>query len=537
MGIQYFEKGDDLDAMDRFMDVLTKGDPGERSMANDYINLLTRRMNVDDKGAFMRRPQESAPAVTSAPALNVPSPSVPAGTAVQAPPAPSRQAPSAMPAGPSKEVMRLEIEAKLRERVDDGLARLRKIHGVRLLVMSNGQPQALGIPSSLLFHSGIVFQRRAGTLLRALADVVFGLGGAQVEILPQGTADGDAKILDMRRTMGISAYLFSAGVAPPRVSVNLLNTQVDIPRPLLDFKGIIVLFQYDQPLRLAVDSAIGDEAGPPISLGIYPDTIRPAKGEGAVIEFSVQDSPSRLVSWRFQLLSPEPAGGSDLSVLQEVVGDSPVFHQIYWNGHRNYFGPMLPAGSYEAVLTATDGKNRQRTLHRWIHLLAAPPPARAARAKTRKKASRASGAPEAELPSKGSRASLIKERLRHRRISRRHRRARHKSLAGKHRPIAIAANGYELAFKPGSHQLTSAGGRLLARIARILGDHPKDGLLIKGFAQSSEANAAHLADARAKLLAGLLVNKYQIDPKKIQLSSSVTDEPGSRARVTFVKEP
>src|ERR1035437_2787663 len=43
--IHFYEQGDDIQAMDRFMEILTKGDPSERSMANEYINLITHRMN------------------------------------------------------------------------------------------------------------------------------------------------------------------------------------------------------------------------------------------------------------------------------------------------------------------------------------------------------------------------------------------------------------------------------------------------------------------------------------------------------------
>lgn len=47
--IMFYEKGDDMQAMDRFMDILVKGDPGERASANEYLNLITHRMNVGSK--------------------------------------------------------------------------------------------------------------------------------------------------------------------------------------------------------------------------------------------------------------------------------------------------------------------------------------------------------------------------------------------------------------------------------------------------------------------------------------------------------
>ena len=153
------------------------------------------------------------------------------------------------------------------------------------------------------------------------------------------------------------------------MKVNLLNTQVDIPTPLMDFKGVVVLFMYDQPMNLTVESALGEEGGPPLSLGCSRRASVRDQGEGAIIEFSVEDPPAGLVSWKFQLLQPSEGRGPDLAPLQDVVGGSPVFHQIFWNGRQNYFGTPLPAGRYECVLTAPDAKNRQRTLHRWIQLV------------------------------------------------------------------------------------------------------------------------------------------------------------------------
>ncbi|MCM2305465.1 MAG: hypothetical protein NDJ72_12225, partial [Elusimicrobia bacterium] len=46
IAVRFYEQGEDIQAMDRFMEILTKGDPSERSMANEYINLITHRMNT-----------------------------------------------------------------------------------------------------------------------------------------------------------------------------------------------------------------------------------------------------------------------------------------------------------------------------------------------------------------------------------------------------------------------------------------------------------------------------------------------------------
>ena len=409
MAVRLYEKGDDTSALDHFMEVLTRGDPAERNMANEYINLITKRMNTGEKDTAPLRPSSVRPAETVVEPAKPDAASAPAAPPASKGPAapdvviekgggervaaavplpgslrPAAPAPELSPAAKSyptapaveselpksnKALMKKEIRSKIRNMVEDSLKELKSFEDIRLLMREDGDPEAIGIPTPLLFQNGIAFQKDAQKILEALTRLTYGLGTAQVVILPEGTALGDAKVLDMRRTMGVSSYLYSAGVAPARVRINLLNSQVDLPKPMLEFKGVVILFVYNQPMTLVVESSLGEESGPPLSLGIFPGSVRPDRGEGSIIEFSVEDPPAGLVSWKFQLLQPAASDGKDLAPLQEVLGGSPVFHQIYWNGRQNYFGPPLPAGRYECVLTAIDAKNRQRTLHRWIQLV------------------------------------------------------------------------------------------------------------------------------------------------------------------------
>jgi outer membrane protein OmpA-like peptidoglycan-associated protein len=616
--IHFYEQGDDIQAMDRFMEILTKGDPSERSMANEYINLITHRMNSEGgAGGNPATPRAGvATAEPLAPAAlgeKLPASALPrkktsadggeivsgdagarrlsrADSIDDAESSARRSKGAASHAlrgdemSPSnKALMRKEIKARLHAAQERSLADLKAVDGVRVAMRENGDPEALGIPSPLLFQAGIAFQRDAGRLLDPLTKLVFALGSTQVLILPEGTALGDAKVLDMRRTMGISSSLYQAGVAPPRVRVNLLNTQVDIPKSLSDFKGVVIVFQYDLPMTLSVESAVGDELGPPISLGVFPPQIRPSRNQGAIIEFSVSDPPVGLVSWKFQLMQPSK-DGAELTPLQEVVGGGPVFHQIFWNGRQNYFGSSLPPGRYECQLTALDAKNRQRTLHRWIQVLAdegeaekllasGPEPSKAAAASAGAAAvekALAATAPSEDLPggsdkplvkgvkparSKAAveivpapRAALKSKHL----IVRRGIRAKKAAKADKGKaakvsvPKAADAAGspalaaspatapapappaekpghYQLAFNKNTHQMTAASEKALAKAATDLSSYPLETLQIVGHAAADENDAGTLADRRAKMVAGLLINRYQVEPKKIAVSSSAGD--------------
>ncbi|MFI5348487.1 MAG: OmpA family protein [Elusimicrobiota bacterium] len=599
--VRFYEQGDDVQAMDRFMEILTQGDPTERSMANEYINLITHRMNSN--GGAGGNPAAPRPgAVTAEPVPAAPGEKLTAPVISEGKDGPGRPSrldsidevdTSARKPKPAAErsprgeelsaangaLMRKEIKARLHAAQERSIADLKAIDGVRVAMRENGDPEAIGVPSPLLFQAGISFQRDASRLLDPLTKLVFALGSTQVLILPEGTGMGDAKVLDMRRTMGISSALYQAGVAPPRVRVNLLNTQVDIPKSFLDFKGVVVVFQYDQPMTLSIDSAVGDELGPPISLGVFPAQIRPSRNQGAIIEFSVSDPPAGLVSWKFQLLQPSK-DGSELSPLREAVGGGPVFHQIFWNGRQNYFGEPLAPGRYECVLTALDAKNRQRTLHKWIQVLAEEgdgekllasgaaldksggnpiviekAPAVAAPVEDLGASSKplvngvkpaaAKGVEIAAAPKAKSKPKVVRRGVRAKKASKGDKGKSAKTAepkpaadssaggdaASTAAPEAAAKAGhYALAFGKNTHQLTPDSEKSLAKAVSDLSSYPLETLQVVGHAASDETNADALAADRAKLVASLLVNRYQVDPKKIAMSSGA----GGAATVELV---
>jgi outer membrane protein OmpA-like peptidoglycan-associated protein len=601
--IMFYEKGDDMQAMDRFMDILVSGEPSERAASNEYLNLITHRMNSGAKdfqrpapaaatqvetvageparpasphaaepealsGAGARQP--APPVVNASPddarGAGAPAPAKDGGEVALAAPVhafapaaavrPAVRSDAALPPA-DRDLMKKEIRAKLRYLLETSLKELKAYDGIRVLMLENGDPQAVGIPSALLFSSGITFNKEAERLLDSLTRLVFSLGSTQAVILPEDAASGDSKVQDMRRSMGISASLFSSGIAIPRVRINLLSSQVDIPKPLQDFKGIIIIFVYDRPLELVVDSSLGEETGPPISLGVYPQAFRPEENEGAVIEFSISDPPAGLVSWKFQLL--QPASGDARSVpLQEVAGGGPVFHQIYWNGRQNYFGSILPAGRYECVLSATDAKNRTRTLHRWIQLAGAAAPAAAPAP-----VEQAAAAKPAPKPAAGSSAAPLKEdkartqavqvqaQPRTAQVRKPPKRARPgKPVGAKAKPrgrtkpaakeagagpaatpdVALPAGQapalpglFVVAFKAGTHQMTPEGEKTMARLEAAVGGEPKKDIELHGFAGSAEPDAARLAERRARMIAGLLVNKDEVEPKRIHVRPEVSE--------------
>ena len=545
LAIECYEEGDDTRAMDWFFEVLAKGAPSERAMANEYLNQLVYRMASTSPTTVLKpappspvepveKPAPPVPAAAPAPAA--PPVSIPVVHAPAAAPAPAAT-PVAIPAvpvpvpapapvtvvqpkaaplpPPDKELVIKESQAKRHLMQEAGLQKLQACEGLRIVKNESGELRAIGIPSALLFSSGISFRKEAGEILDALTSLLYSLGRTQVFILPEGAVVADAKILDMRRVMGINAYFLQAGLAAPRVRVNLLSNQVDVPKPLQDFQGVILVFIYDRPMRLAMENFLSDvPGGPPITLGAYPSAFRPDKNESILIEFSVSEPFCGLMSWRFQL-RPPASGVAEPIPLQEVIGGGPVFHQIYWNGRSNYFGAVLPAGRYECVLSATDAKNRTKTLHRWIELL---------------------GRPQA-FPVGTKPGTLIKESKppvkvkiapkKAKKPAKRKGLHRTKTKAAKKAPVATA-QAYTIAFQANSHQMTPDGKQMLAKAVGTLPSHAEENLVLMGYAHSSEPDAGALSQRRAQMVAGLLINKYQVEPKRVHIQSAVSEDPGDR---------
>ena len=93
----------------------------------------------------------------------------------------------------------------------------------------------------------------------------------------------------------------------------------------------------------------------------------------------------------------------------------------------------------------------------------------------------------------------------------------------------------DLDFAKNTYQLSAEAERKLAQVHETLVYYPMEDLKIVGYAESSETDAAGLAERRAKMVAGLLVNKYQVEPKKIQVTSEVSTAGLHKVEIDFTK--
>jgi outer membrane protein OmpA-like peptidoglycan-associated protein len=593
LAVDLYERGDDLEAMDRFMEVLMRGNPNERPMANDYLNLISQRMAIGTRlpEQSIRRPgattierEDAKPRVRQEEPAR-PRRRDPSKLIQEYPPAPAPKRADPMPRRPrgdyepkrrklsreDRRLMKKEIDGKIRARSRSLLGALRRWEDITVRMANSRLPRAIGIPPSLLYESDLRFKKDSGKILDLLSELVFSLGATQVVILPEGAILGEAKIMDMRRTMGISSHLLKAGIAPARLRVNLLSTQVDVPQDLTNYKGVLLVFVYNQPLTLSTENEVGAEAGPPLSLGISPESLDPREGDGVIIEFSVMEPPAGLMSWRFQLRGATEEGG-DFAPLQEVKGSAPVFHQIYWNGRRRYFGENFPPGRYEAVLSATDMKNRTRKLRSWIKVTGAESVAAAATA-TASVANDASAAPPPDaLPGAEKASSRVvkkrrgrtvkkrpsrKDRAKKRRSRRSRRSTPKKKVAkktiqapAKSAPPAEAPGGgeapaadggsragavnYQVLFDKNTANVTPEGDNILQRVADTMHYYPLDNINLVGYSYTGESDPEKLAVRRAQLVSKLLVERHQMKRERIQVDTKTVDYETAKVEIYIV---
>jgi len=552
--VRLYEEGKDDDGLDLFMDVLVQGDPSQKALANDYLNRITKRMSEGEQ----RVPASLAPGVSAPRALRGPAsltekPQRNQGDSARPAGVPLGAAgPGGRPDQRRSEMVRSEIDNKL------AMIRRRLLDGLRaqpdLRVAQPGDlPEGVAVPTSMMFEADIRFRPGSERLLASLAALAYTIGDASVVVLPEGYRNNESKVLDMRRAMALRSYLTARGLSPARVRASLIGNEVTLPARLSEVAGPTMVFQYGKPIKLVAEGPIEPEAGPPISLGVWPDSLRVGKTEGILIEFSVLDQANGVASWRFEMLMPTIEGGEESSVLQEVVGDSPVLHQVFWNGRRNYFGDPLPYGRYQASLKARSLRGKETVLRQEIMVEregAAPAPVRPpAPPPASKPAAQLAKGPR---PSPKTPARKVSRRLRDSKLPidvalapaegfRPARRAEPEpeeeprpklQPPAKEKEAVLAKGGvvnFEIYFDKDSMEIGNE--KVLQQVPANLRHYPLASLNLVGYAFAGERDPASLAEKRVQVVADLLVQKYRVERSKIQTQTQVAEDENTNVQI------
>ncbi len=572
--IRLYHEEQDTEAMDRFMDILVKGTPSEKALANEYITKITLRMNTGVNTTKDRGAEPTTLTEVSQPK--------PAGqsSAPRSQPAAHAEAQDAEDAERAqlddnqaqKERVGEKISSKIALMRRDLLLELGKADPVKLY-MGDGMPKAITLDPNFFFASEATFRAGTDKLLSSLAGLIFTLGKTNCLILPEGSAEGDVKIKSIRRALALNSYLESRGISKSRLEVNLTGSDVRFPKELTSISGIIILFDYDKQPRLK-DLEDMQTKGPKVSLGIYPTAIAVNNNEGAIVEFAAFESPIGQPSWKFQVFEIQK-DGSRLQ-LQEISGSGPQYNQSFWNGRKKFFGAAYPSGKYMFMVTAADSEGRETSLSRL--LLIKPTPAEEKALQNRTAAQKAaaketvtsSGVKTRSVSRTGTgvkAGKMLKAKGATAKAKNLKGAAKAKALKGagagkaakktahgaKKQPAAAEADSsaaagqdsgenapaeqssgqvsYKIYFKENTTILTDNSEKKLGQVAETLGYYPQSNIQLTGYAYSGEANAEAMAENRVNYVSARLAEKYKIDKARMEVQSKVSETPKSTVEI------
>ena len=550
--IRLYHEGQDNEAMDRFMDILVKGTPSEKSLANEYISKITMRMNT---GVQTFKDQDSEGVIIKEVKGNT-----------QVPQRPQSANPDQTP--PEEEAA--TQQERVADKINEKIAEMRRAVLLELsgsnamkIYMGDPLPRAVTINPQYFFANETVFKANASAALSNLAGLIFTLGKANVLILPEGTVEGDVKIKSIRQAIAFNSYLVSRGISQSRIDVNLTGSEIKFPKEMTSINGMIILFDYAKEPKLK-DSDDIQSKGPKVSLGVYPTAISIQKNEGALVEFSAFESPIGKPSWKFEIFSVQP--DNSIVSLQKMDGYGPQYNQSYWNGRKNFFGAPYPSGKYMFSVTATDVEGRETNLRRLLIIKPSPEEEKdllARRLAAKPAASMgdsASGQVKAvsgktllskkgktALKAKAKLAPLTKKKTVKATVSKKDSAAVSEESSPKDSSAGQQDGGvqesqsefsgqvsYKIYFREETAIVTPNSEKKLAQVAETMGYYPIAKVKLIGYAYSGEPNSEAMAQNRVNYVSTRLAGKYKIEKDRMDISTQLSDTPKSIVEIKML---
>ncbi|MBI4655418.1 MAG: OmpA family protein [Elusimicrobia bacterium] len=550
--IQLYNEGEDNDAMNRFMDILVKGSPAEKALANEYINKITLRMNTG-----LIPVKDAADAV---PIQAVKQETRKSGADIYEEAAKPQYEPETRD---KKELAAEKITAGIKEIRRNLLLELQKYNGIKIFVPTGeDMPNAVSINSDYIFAiepgKETVFRTGAGKMLSGLSGLIFTLGNASCLIIPEGSVGGDIKIADIRRAIALSSYLTGRGISNARIDVHLMGSDLRLPKELTVVGGIILLFDYKKELRLTQTEDTRAK-GPKVSLGVFPTAISVYNNEGAIIEFSVFESPDKEPpTWRFQIFNLQP--DNTLLLIQEINGNGHQYHQSFWNGRKDFFGAAYENGKYLFSITASDVRGNESSMRKMLLLKSQ------SGQETETSSKEKAGAPkkkeigkvlsgktekEASPAEKGTRKSVKLAPSKSGALKTAKKTPVSKPSApvsskpeptqDETAPVSDADQTefsgqviYKIYFRDGSSSITPNSERKLSQVADNMNLYPMAKVKLTGYAYSGEPNSETVAQNRANFVAGVLSNKYGITKQRIEIHTRISETPKSIVEIKML---
>ncbi|MFA5162274.1 MAG: hypothetical protein WC421_08510 [Elusimicrobiales bacterium] len=534
--MKMYRNGDYQKAMDLFMDVLVNGSPSERAIANEYVNKISQKLEVDNwetDNVYTEdeEEQETADGQAAEPSLKKELSKM-GGVVIsgvksvyyrlktgkpapEQPPARVEAAAATAASGPAGERAR-QVDQKISAMRGFISGILSKTKGVRVF-MDGDRVEALMLDPAVLFSKSLKFrQPAAGKILSAVAGLMYTNGNVCFVITPQGFTSAGARMLDMRRAMAVNSYLMHKGISAARLFVNLgLSSQEPLPHNFKDIQGIGITFDYARQPLLSQSDGSG-RLPPRTTLGVFPSSISTDRMQGAIVEFAAIETSARVDYWRLQIFRAESDGS--LSVMQETSGQDAAYHQIFWNARKGFSGAASPPGKYLCVFTASDSAGREQIARRVINVTGM---AQAGKGRLLKKGAAGGGQGIGVVIRKGKAAAKRKAAA-HKKTKKRAPRSG-REVSDENGFVAMSGRkAYTIRYGAGTADISDAAKPQVAKLADMMVSRPDDKVIISARASSSEPDAAFLAEKRAKALVEMLVNEYGVDTSMMDTKTEVS---------------
>lgn len=235
--------------------------------------------------------------------------------------------------------------------------------------MRAGRVDAIDMNSAAIFQGNKIDKGASSILDDVLALMVLENSPAYV-ILPEGSYTDDVTLHGVRQAVALNSYFINRGISSSKMNLNMGLTTQEPPEKFSNLAGISIVFDYKGKSRLK--SKLQEKNLPPVlSLVTYPfKEITPSADETFVIDFSVMEASAPVKDWTLQIVSH--AADDHYYVVKQLSGEGPLNYQTFWNGHKRYFGQVLPYGKYTVVLKAKDTEGRESIVKRQV-ILNEPP--------------------------------------------------------------------------------------------------------------------------------------------------------------------
>jgi len=520
--IDSYNKGNFDDAFEGFMDVLVSGTPEEKAIANEYLNKINYSMSAAESSA--PEGQANSVIIDGSKLLKEAAQASPV-FAVQGGYDDTVQDPAKQ-----KQLMSKKVDQEIGVMKSAALHELNKIPGVTIF-MTDERVDALSLDPDKLFDDKIVFKPGAERMLGAVANMLYTVGKANCQVMPYGRKMKAPSIMDMRRAMAVYSYLVNRGISPARLHVDLnLSKDMDIPERFSNLSGIALIMDYTRSPELKQQVILDPDVPPSLSLGVYPPRITATQDEGFIIEFSVVETAAEIANWKFQIAKND--GKKWLTVVQEASGNNAAFHQIFWNGRREFFGELVPPGEYLCVLSANDVDGREKIVRKAVTLISEDlpeplPTARRTGAVKEKElvldntakatgVSKLAGRKGRKAAKAAAAAAAKKARAKKARKAKKAAAASEESAASADKPM-----NYTIAFESTSSVISPEGQRKIKQIADSLSSWPGSKVTLTAHMASGESTA--LGNERLSSITQALIATGHASADRI--ISAVSDAP------------